>query len=252
MASHLATRTDGRVLRRRVLKIAGEPESKVDALAAPVYGPMASRAVPVATTILAAPGQVELHVSARGHDPRALDAALEDAVQSLRGVVGDSVFSVDGRELEVVVGDLLRGRGLTVALAESCTGGMAAARLTAVPGSSAYVRGGVVAYANSVKTQVLGVPQAVLEAHGAVSEPVAEAMAIGARSVLGADVGVSVTGIAGPDGGTDAKPVGTVCFSVSGPETHSITVTRHLPGDRDLIRRWAVIVALDLVRRAVL
>ena len=246
----LKARTDGRCLRRRVVKIAGEPESKVDALAAPVYAPMAHWPTPVATTILASPGQVELHVSARGSDVAVLDRLLDDVVSQLVSAVGEGVFSTDGRSLEVVVGDALRARGLTIALAESCTGGMVAARLTDVPGSSAYVRGGVVAYANAVKRDVLGVPEGVLTSHGAVSEPVAAAMAVGVRVALHSDVGVSVTGIAGPDGGTEAKPVGTVCFSVAGPGTHVATVTRHLPGDRDLIRRWSVMVALDLVRRA--
>lgn len=247
----LAARTDGRRLRRRVIKVAGLPESAVDEAAAPVYGPWTARAEPLSTTILAKPGQVELHVSARGHDVQALDAQLADAVAQLVAAVGESVFSIDGRAIEEVVGDALRDRGLTIALAESCTGGKVAARLTDVPGSSAYVIGGVVAYRDDVKRHVLGVPAEVLALHGAVSEPVASAMADGVRQALHADIGVSITGVAGPDGGTDVKPVGMVCFSVSGPGDRRHTVTRIVPGDRRLIRQWSVMVALDMVRRAV-
>jgi nicotinamide-nucleotide amidase len=128
---------------------------------------------------------------------------------------------------------------------------MAAARLTDVPGSSQYFRGAIVAYANEIKIDVLGVPADLIAAHGAVSEPVAAAMAQGARTRLGVDIAAAVTGIAGPDGGTETKPVGTVCFSVSGPGKNAATVTRVVPGDRQLIRQWAVMVMLDLVRRAV-
>lgn len=247
----LAERSAGRHLRRRVIKIAGQPESRVDEVAAPIYTPLAQLSVPVSTTILAAPGQVELHLSARGANVAALDAQLDAAVTSLVAALGDSVFSTDGRAIEVVVGDALRARGLTLALAESCTGGLVAARLTNVPGSSAYVLGGVVAYGNNVKRDVLNVSAGVIETHGAVSEAVAAAMAVGVRRVLNADMGVAVTGIAGPDGGTDEKPVGTICFSVSGPGDQLTTLTRLVPGDRELIRQWSVMVALDLVRRAV-
>jgi nicotinamide-nucleotide amidase len=249
--SLVAARTGGRVLRRRVIKIAGEPESRVDEIAAPIYGPLANMKTPVSTTILASPGQVELHCSARGTDGHVLDTALEFAVAQLANALGDSVFSTDGRAIEVVVGDLLKAKHLTLALAESCTGGMVAARLTDVPGSSAYVQGGVVAYANAVKQGQLNVPAEMLAAHGAVSEPVAGAMADGVRRALGADVGLAITGIAGPDGGTEEKPVGMVCFSVSGPGDRRVTVTRVVPGDRHVIRQWSVMVALDLVRRAV-
>ena len=247
----LASRTDGRRLRRRVIKIAGQPESKIDAIAAPIYAPWVTSPRPISTTILASPGLVELHLSARGADVAALDVALERAVSELATAIGESVFSIDGRQIEVVVGDGLRARGLTLALAESCTGGMAAARLTEVPGSSAYIAGGVVAYANHVKINSLGVPAELLASVGAVSEPVAAAMAEGVRQCLGADIGVAITGIAGPDGGTAEKPVGTVCFSIAGPGEASTTFTRVVPGDRQLIRQWAVMVALDLVRRAV-
>ncbi len=247
----LSARTEGRRLRRRVIKIAGQPESKVDQVAAPIYSAFVDGVVPVATTILASPGQVELHVSARGVDIPAMDAQLDDVVGRLTAALGDSVFSTDGRAMEVVVGEALRARGLTIALAESCTGGLIAARLTEVPGSSAYVLGGVVSYANAVKHEQLGVAATTLQTYGAVSEQAAAEMATGVRERLRADVGLAVTGIAGPDGGSDEKPVGTVCFAVAGPGDALVTDRRVVPGDRQLIRAWSVMVALDLVRRAV-
>jgi nicotinamide-nucleotide amidase len=246
----LAARAGARVLRRRVIKIAGQPESRVDEVAAPIYEPLLRQTPSIETTILASPGQVELHVSARGTKTDELDAALEQAVQALARALGASVFSTDGRAIERVVGERLRERGLRIALAESCTGGMIAARLTDTPGSSAYLTGGVVAYSNEVKHRQLGVAPETLNALGAVSEAVASAMAEGVRERLRADIGLAVTGIAGPDGGTPEKPVGTVCFAVAGPGTYRETVTRRVPGDRDVIRQWSVMVALDLVRRA--
>ena len=137
---------------------------------------------------------------------------------------------------------------LTVATAESCTGGLVAHALTEVPGSSAYVRGGIVAYANEVKTALLGVPAEVLEAHGAVSAQVAVAMAEGARERLGTDLGVGVTGVAGPDGGTEEKPVGLVYFHVSTPDTER-GGEFSLPADRDTVRSRATVGALHLARR---
>jgi nicotinamide-nucleotide amidase len=175
---------------------------------------------------------------------------LDDAVRALQAALGSIVFSVDGRSLAEVVGDLLRERGARIAVAESCTGGLAIGRLTDVAGSSQYVVGGVVAYANDVKKEQLGIPAAVLEAHGAVSEPVASAMADGVRQELGAEVGVGITGIAGPTGGTATKPVGTVVIAVSGPA--AAVRTSHFIGDRQMVRTQAVQAALDLVRRSLL
>lgn len=250
VATRLARRTGARRVQRRVIKIAGLAESRVDEIAAPIYGPFARSAVAIETSILAHPGQVELHLSAAGEDAAVVAAALSAGVESLTNAVGESVFSTDGRALEVVVGEALAARGLTIGTAESCTGGLVAGRLTDVPGSSAYVRGGVVAYSNDVKTSALGVPAETIAAHGAVSEQVAESMADGVRRAVGADIGVSITGIAGPDGGTREKPVGTVWFAVAGPGDHRETLKRVVPGDRHVIRSWAVMVALDLVRRA--
>jgi nicotinamide-nucleotide amidase len=248
VAPRLESLTRGQRLRRRVIKITGRAESQVDEVAQPIYTPLAQGAVPIQTTILATPGQIELHLSARGTDVPALDAALESGVVRLAEALAPAVFSVDGRTLEAVVGDLLKSRGWTIAVAESCTAGLVLGRLTEVPGSSAWVRGGVVAYANDVKTTQLGVPDTTLAAHGAVSEQVARAMAEGVRTRLGADIGLAVTGIAGPDGGSEAKPVGMVVIAASGAVEAAKTV-RFL-GDRQMVRLQSVAAALDLLRKA--
>ena len=137
----------------------------------------------------------------------------------------------------------------TLAVAESCTGGMVGAALTSVPGSSAAFLGGTIAYANEIKERALGVPHELLVAHGAVSEEVARAMAEGVRERFGADWGVSTTGIAGPGGGTEEKPVGTVCVGLAGPDGRVDSTTIRLGGDRSLVRRWSVACALDALRR---
>jgi nicotinamide-nucleotide amidase len=157
------------------------------------------------------------------------------------------LFSSDGARVDDQVAELLIGR--RIATAESCTAGLIAARLTERPGSSAYVAGGVVAYANEAKTELLGVDPELIERHGAVSEEVAEAMAEGALARFGADTAVSVTGVAGPDGGTPEKPVGTVCWSVRLGEGRSLTRTVLLPGDRADIRDRSTTVAFHLLRR---
>lgn len=245
----LRARSGHMVLRRRTLTIAGRGESHVEELAQPVYAPWRAADPVISTTILAAPGQVELHLSAQGDDPARLDAALDAAVKALQSALGSIVVSVDGRRLEEVVGALLLERGLMLAGAESCTGGLMMGKLTDVAGSSTWLAGGVVAYANAVKEQLLGVPADLIFEHGAVSEPVAVAMAAGVRERLHADVGVGITGIAGPTGGTEAKPVGTVAVAVAGPGTRRVVRTVRLPGDRAMVRQLAVQTALDLVRR---
>jgi nicotinamide-nucleotide amidase len=249
VAPRLAAFTTGRRVRRRVIKITGYAESLVDEKAQPIYTPLLHAPVPIETTILAAPGQIELHLSARGTDIPAMDAALEHAVGDLAAALAPGVFSVDGRSLEEVVGQTLKARGLRIAAAESCTAGLLLGRLTEVPGSSNWVIGGVVAYDNAVKVRDLGVPQALLDAHGAVSEPVAVAMAEGARMKFGADVAVSVTGIAGPDGGTPEKPVGTVVIAIAMAGKPTTTRTLALLGSRQMIRHHSTSAALDMVRR---
>jgi nicotinamide-nucleotide amidase len=243
----LAARAAGRRLRRRVLKTTGRSESQVEELAQPVYSQLIDRTPSIETTILASPGLVELHLSCSGHDETALDGALDAAVTRLVEAVGDAVFSVDGRSIEEVVGGMLLERGWRMAAAESCTGGLLMQRVTDIAGSSAWVQGGVVAYANEVKIQALGVATGDIDAHGAVSEPVARAMAEGVRVRLGADLGVAITGIAGPAGGSSEKPVGTVCIAVATDHCHARQFL--FPGDRAMVRMFSASAALDMIRR---
>ena len=164
----------------------------------------------------------------------------------------DTLFSDDGSSVDEQVARLLLGRGWTIATAESCTGGLLAGRLTERAGSSAYVLGGLVVYADAAKVALAGVDPALIAAHGAVSTEVAEALADGARSALGADVGVGITGVAGPGGGTEEKPVGTVCFSVATGAGDRLTRRAHLPGGRADVRDRSTTVALHLARRVLL
>jgi nicotinamide-nucleotide amidase len=179
--------------------------------------------------------------------PSAADRG-EQIVVSMREMLAPYLFGEDERSIAEIVVDLCRTRGLTLAAAESCTGGMVAARLTSVPGSSDVFLGSVVAYANAVKESGLGVPGQLLEMYGAVSAEVAAAMAEGARARLGADVGVAVTGVAGPGGGSADKPVGLVFAHATGPAGDR-SVRTELPGDREMIRGRATAASLHLVRR---
>jgi nicotinamide-nucleotide amidase len=190
--------------------------------------------------------EYEIHVDLvadEGAEERAAAVAA-----SLRGSLGKYLFGEDERSVAEIVLELCRSRGLTLATAESCTGGLVASRLTSVAGSSDVFVGGVVAYANGVKEAELGVPRSLLERHGAVSAEAAEAMAVGARERLGADVAVAVTGVAGPRGGTDDKPVGLVFVHAVGPEGEEARRSE-LPGDREMVRGRATAAALHLVRR---
>ena len=243
----IVTRTGGRRLRRRVLKTTGRSESQIEELAQPIYSQFVRQVPAIDTTILASPGLVELHLSCSGSDEQELDAALDVGVAQLQRAIGDVAFSVDGRPIEEVVGRALLDRGWRVAAAESCTGGLLMQRLTDVPGSSAWVQGGVVAYANDIKIEALGVSPHDIELHGAVSVPVARAMAEGVRARFGADIGVSITGIAGPTGGSAEKPVGTVVIAVFS-DRFDVREFR-FPGDRTMVRSFSVSAALDMVRR---
>ena len=176
------------------------------------------------------------------------DAKAAALASSLRAALGRFLFSEDERSIAEIVLELCRARGLTLATAESCTGGLVAARLTSVPGSSDVFLGSVVAYANGVKEEGLGVSREILEQHGAVSAEAAAAMARGAQERLGADVAVSVTGVAGPEGGTEQKPVGLVFVHATGPDGEEARRTE-LPGDREMVRGRATAAALHLVRR---
>ena len=188
----------------------------------------------------------ELEIVTR-YEPGAAET-YGNVVDVLRDRHGQYIFSLDGATVDEQIARLLTGR--RIATAESCTGGLLAARLTERPGSSAYLAGGVVAYANDAKTELLGVDSALIEAHGAVSEPVAEAMAAGALSRFGADTAVATTGIAGPGGGTDDKPVGTVCITVALAGQPPSTRTLRMPGNRSDIRERSTTVAMHLLRQA--
>lgn len=230
----------------------GLSESRVEELSQPLYSQWREGTEPIETTILATPGQVELHLTLRSADAGRGRSLLAQARTRLVAALGDTVFSTDGRSLPQVVGELLRERRLTLAAAESCTGGLLLARMTEVSGSSAYVRGGVVAYSNEVKADMLGVDPAVIAAHGAVSEATAAAMADGIHERTGASVCVAITGIAGPRGGTDAKPVGTVVIAIR-LDGHPLSVRTHVfPGGRDMVRLQATQTSIDGVRRILL
>jgi nicotinamide-nucleotide amidase len=243
----LAPRSGGRGVFRRVLKITGRTESDVDASVQPIYAPWTRAAVPISTTILAVLGQIELHLTAQAGSADAARAALDAAAAELQKALGNAVYSIDGRSLEVVVGELLRARGLTIALAESCTGGLLASRLTDVPGSSDYVDRGVVCYSNRSKIELLGIAPSLIEAHGAVSEPVALAMAHGVRANAGTRAGVGITGIAGPGGGTPDKPVGMVVVAVV-VDDEVRTRTFQFVGGREHVKFQASQAAMNLLR----
>ncbi len=246
----LGARAAGDRVYRTSLFVTGRGESHVEELAQPLYSVWRSEAEPIETTILATPGQIELHLSLRSSDPGAAERRLRDASAALVNALGADVFSTDGRGMEELVGAMLRERRLTIAAAESCTGGLLISRLTDVAGSSEYVAGGLILYSNALKTNVGLVPAELIEAHGAVSEPVAAAMAEGVRERTGADVCVGITGIAGPGGGTPQKPVGTAAIAVLAPGSPVRVRTFSLFGGRTQVKFNATQAALDMVRRA--
>lgn len=222
-------------------------ESAVDEVAAPIYTTHGQ----VQTSILFNRSEVEIHLAASSEDAGEAEAKLEKVVDELTAAFGVSVFSTNGEPMEQVVGMLLKERGETLSVAESCTGGLIGSRITDIPGASSYFFEGVVTYSNDAKIKTLNVPLEILEKHGAVSAECAEAMAAGIRYRAGTDHAISVTGIAGPDGGSEEKPVGTVFVGYAGPGgVKSIKMV--LPGDRYLIRWRASQAALDYLRRQLL
>jgi len=233
-----------RVVRSRTLRTTGVSES---ALAERV-GPLEDALAPLSLAYLPSLEGVDLRLTAWTVPPEEADRRLAEAGDRLRRELGDHYYGEEDAPLAAAVLALLRARGLRLAVAESCTGGLVEARLTAVPGASDVFTGGVVAYADAVKREQLGVPSEVLETHGAVSEESARAMAAGAARVFGAGCAVAVTGIAGPGGGTPDKPVGTVWIAalVDGSTT---ALKRTFPGSREDIRRRSAQAALDLLRR---
>jgi nicotinamide-nucleotide amidase len=233
-------------LRQETLRLYGIPESEIAEtlrLAEDAHG---LEGLEITTCLRR--GEVEV-VTRFSPDAASL---YEQFVSTVRERHEGTLFSEDGRTVDQQVADLLRSRGWTIATAESCTGGLLAARLTELAGSSDYALGGLVVYSNEAKATLAGVDPALIERVGAVSVEVAEALADGARERVGADVGVGITGIAGPGGGTPEKPVGLVCFSVAGPDGSRITRSTNLPGGRADIRDRSTTVAMHLVRRLLL
>jgi nicotinamide-nucleotide amidase len=233
--AHLFTRT---------LKIAMLGESAVDARVAPIY----KRYRDVETTILANGGEIELHFKTRATTLEAAQARADEVAGLVEDELDDLVYSRDGQSLEQIVGYWLQMRGATLAVAESCTGGLLAERVTSVAGSSRYFVGGAVVYSNALKTELAGVPAEMIERHGAVSREVAAALAEGIRYRCESTLGVGITGVAGPAGGTADKPVGLVFHALSS-EAGTEVIQRNYPGDRKRIRRFASTLALDMVRR---
>ncbi len=228
----------------RELRVTGTTESDVEQRIAPIYTQYAE----AETTILAAPGEIQIHPRVWSSDAAAAEKLLDEMVERITMALGENVFTTIGESLEDVVAGTLQMNRASIAVAESCTGGMVAERLTNVPGSSSYFRGGVVSYSNDLKTAWLGVPVELIEAKGAVSSEVAVAMAENIRRRAGSTLGLSITGIAGPGGGTPEKPVGLVHMALADEKGAKERGVR-FPGDRDRIRRQASQAALDMVRR---
>jgi nicotinamide-nucleotide amidase len=248
----LSGRVSGARLVRRLLRITGQTESSVEEKMQPLYATWLASPTKITTTILASLGQIELHLTAFAASLEEGRRALDAAVSEVQATLGRDLFSSEGKTMQEVVGDLCRARGLRIAAAESCTGGLVMARLTEVPGSSDYVDRGVVVYSNQSKTDLLGVPAELIGEHGAVSEPVAAAMATGMVRIAGADLAVGVTGVAGPGGGTPEKPVGMVAVAAAWARGGTIDTrvrTFNFVGGREMIRFQASQAALDMVRR---
>ena len=240
----LAERSGGAARETAVLKVACVPESALEERIAPAYAEFGREAI----TILAKPGEIRLEMTATGPEAerRKRLAAMSARLAAL---AGEAVYADrEADTLESVVGELLRRQGRTLTVAESCTGGLLAERLTRVPGSSDYFLGGAVVYTDALKTRLVGVPEALLAAHGAVSEEVARAMAEGVRRALESDYGIGITGVAGPGGGSAAKPVGTVHLAVAGPLGVAHRQVR-FPGDRERVRWQSSQLALEMLRR---
>ncbi|HEV2350069.1 MAG TPA: competence/damage-inducible protein A [Terriglobia bacterium] len=242
----LAPRAGGQRLHSRVFKVVGLPESEVDQRIAPVYKPYQN---PI-TTILATPGAVEVHLRASAASDEEAEALLAELGDKIELALGEHVFSTHGETMEEIVGMYLVMKHKTMAVAESCTGGLLSERLTRIPGSSNFFLGGVVCYSNDLKMKLCGVPEILLEQNGAVSKPVAQALAEGIRRRSGADIGLGITGIAGPTGGSSEKPVGMVFISLADEHGTQIREFR-FPGTRERIRHYASQTALEMIRRRV-
>ena len=228
----------------RVLKIGLMPESQCDARVAPIY----QRHPDVQTTILAGAGEIQLHLKTRASSLEDAQQRVDRLAEEIEEELDDCVFSDNGDSLEQIVGYYLQMRNASLAVAESCTGGLLAERITSVGGSSRYFLGGVVVYSNDLKSRFADVPAALIEKHGAVSREVAVALAEGIRKRCSATFGIAITGVAGPTGGTPEKPVGLIFHALAG-EKGTEVVEKTFPGDRNRIRWYATQQALDMVRR---
>jgi nicotinamide-nucleotide amidase len=237
----------GVALARRVYRTTGLPESSLDARIAPIYEKYKNPQ----TTILAKPGQVEVRLAALGQTGAEAEEIAGELASKIEAELKDYIFTNDERNLEEVVGELLTEKNATVSVAESCTGGLVAERLTDVPGSSKYFMTGLVCYSNQSKIDLAGIPPLLLEMEGAVSEDVARGLAEAVREKIQTTVGIGITGIAGPDGGSPEKPVGTVHIAVASPRgtAHQLFV---FPGDRQRVRWQASQAALNMTRLALL
>ncbi len=228
----------------RTLKVAMLGESAVDARVSPIY----KRYTDVETTILAGAGEIELHFKSHAATHEEAQARVDEVAGVVEDELDDAVYSRDGQSLEQIVGYWLQMRSATLAVAESCTGGLLAERITSVSGSSRYFLGGAIVYSNDLKTEFAGVPAEMIERHGAVSREVAAALAEGIRYRCESTLGVGITGVAGPNGGTPEKPVGLVFHAVAS-DAGTEVIQRNFPGDRKRIRRFASTMALDMVRK---
>jgi nicotinamide-nucleotide amidase len=231
----------------RVLKVAMMGESACDARVAPIY----KKYTDVETTILAGAGEIQLHLKTRSHSLTASEERVDQLAGEIEEELGDYVFSHQGESLEQIVSYYLQMRNLTIAVAESCTGGLFGERITSISGSSRYFVGGAIVYSNELKTEFADVPAELIQKHGAVSREVAVALAEGIRKRCHSNLGIGITGVAGPAGGTGEKPVGLV-FHALASESGTEAVERSFPGDRKRIRWFASQQALDMVRRKLL
>ena len=243
-----AATTGARDYRQDMLRLFGIPESEIaETLRHAERAGVELERLEITTCMRG--GEIEIVTR---YEPEA-DSVYETFTEIVAERHADTLYSTDGTTVDEQVASLLRGDGerptRTIAVAESCTGGLLAARLTNPPGASEYVLGGIVAYANEAKIAQVGVPSEAIEAHGAVSQDVAKALAHGARTQLGADVGVGLTGIAGPGGGSDEKPVGLVWLSVEGADGTALTRSVRLPGGRTDVRERSALVAMHMIRR---
>lgn len=234
-------------VRRRNLRVTGLGESALDEAISPIYKTYES----VQTSILFNKTEVEVQIAATASDETEAQRTADELADRIAAKLGIAVFAMNGETMEEIVGALLTRTGKTISLAESCTGGLIAERLTEVPGSSAYFIEGAVTYANEAKMRTLGVKSETLEEFGAVSSQTAEEMAVGMRERTGTDYALSITGIAGPDGGSEEKPVGTVFMGLADADGVK-TISLMFPGDRYLIRWRSSQAALDMLRRRLL